>query len=836
MDDILFGNNNQATINRLAKRSYRANKQRNVFVTIALFLTAFMITSVFSLGCSYFETYQMQQIRAMGTTADVAITSLSEEQYEELSRSSLVSVVGVSQRLGSIDTSGMDDALLSITWIDETEWQEHRVPTISDIHGDYPQAKNEIMLPTWALRAMGIDDPQIGMNISLSYQLGTDYQYISDEFVLSGYYTDYSASRAGNRGAAYVSELFATQTGLPFDSVSTAMISFSDDSNALRSCEKLKRKISFTESQSFEIVPIAQSNSATIVLPLAAIIVFIIISGYLLIYNILYISISRDTQFYGQLKTIGTTKRQIKRIVRSQIFRTAVIGIPSGLIVGGIVSLGLVPFAMNMMYSSDTDLGEIVSFSPIIFAGAAIFTFFTAIIGSMKPAKIAASISPVAASRYTEANTRSYRDHKSHRTKLSRMARDNIFRNPKSAFLTFASLFLGLILFLVSAGLLSSLSPDNFVNQWGESDFALTYSISEEGNLLSDEMLQQIETMQGIENLRVTYSASPWPTMDVIYDENVFGKYIDSLDGVSGLDFSNAETRKNYTDNFWSGVYGIDSRYIEELNKTLDKPIDLTTFEKGELVVLSAMTDDEGNLLIQPGQAITVVGESGEQVFTVATGFLDADFQSGRGNERGTAPDLYISKQAIEKLSGETKIFRIAFDTIDSSYDKGIMEQLQSITASSPGITILSRYEKQQEMAVYLLTSRIIAAGLSAVFLLIGIMNFINTMVVSVNTRKHEFATLESIGMTKKQIRNVLLWEGVYYWSISFLLLATLGTAIYIPIYSAFRRMVPYAAFHYPVISLLVVAAIVLLVCLATPVITFMQNVKQSVVERLRQN
>ena len=133
MDDILFGNNNQATINRLAKRSYRANKQRNVFVTIALFLTAFMITSVFSLGCSYFETYQMQQIRAMGTTADVAITSLSEEQYEELSRSGLVSVVGVSQRLGSIDTSGMDDALLSITWIDETEWQEHRVPTISDI-------------------------------------------------------------------------------------------------------------------------------------------------------------------------------------------------------------------------------------------------------------------------------------------------------------------------------------------------------------------------------------------------------------------------------------------------------------------------------------------------------------------------------------------------------------------------------------------------------------------------------------------------------------------------------------------------------------------------------
>ena len=119
MNDILFGNNNQGAIKRLAKRNYRANKQRNFFVTVALFLTAFMITSVFSLGCSYFETFQMQQIRAMGTTADVAITNLTKSQYEELRRSSLVSVVGVSQRLGSVDTSGMDDALLSISWIDE---------------------------------------------------------------------------------------------------------------------------------------------------------------------------------------------------------------------------------------------------------------------------------------------------------------------------------------------------------------------------------------------------------------------------------------------------------------------------------------------------------------------------------------------------------------------------------------------------------------------------------------------------------------------------------------------------------------------------------------------
>ncbi len=162
------------------------------------------------------------------------------------------------------------------------------------------------------------------------------------------------------------------------------------------------------------------------------------------------------------------------------------------------------------------------------------------------------------------------------------------------------------------------------------------------------------------------------------------------------------------------------------------------------------MTDEEGKPLIRPGQTVTVIGEYGEQSFTAANGFWDADFQSGRGDESGTAPDLYISQQGLKKLSEETKICRIAFDSVDGSSDREILAQLQSITAPSVGIAIRSRYEKRQEMAGYLPASRVFATGLSAVFLLIGMMNFINTMAVSVNTRKHEFAALESIGMTKK--------------------------------------------------------------------------------------
>ena len=44
----------------------------------------------------------------------------------------------------------------------------------------------------------------------------------------------------------------------------------------------------------------------------------IVLTGYLIIYNIFQISVMKDIRFYGLLKTIGTTGKQIKKIIRRQ--------------------------------------------------------------------------------------------------------------------------------------------------------------------------------------------------------------------------------------------------------------------------------------------------------------------------------------------------------------------------------------------------------------------------------------------------------------------------------------------------------------------------------------
>ena len=51
---------------------------------------------------------------------------------------------------------------------------------------------------------------------------------------------------------------------------------------------------------------------------IAAFLLLVIFTGYLIIYNIFQISVAGDIRFYGLLKTIGTTPRQLKRIIRQQ--------------------------------------------------------------------------------------------------------------------------------------------------------------------------------------------------------------------------------------------------------------------------------------------------------------------------------------------------------------------------------------------------------------------------------------------------------------------------------------------------------------------------------------
>ncbi len=168
------------------------------------------------------------------------------------------------------------------------------------------------------------------------------------------------------------------------------------------------------------------------------------------------ISVTTDIRFYGLLKTIGTTDRQIRRIVCNQALLLSILGIPLGLVVGYGIGTQITPLIIvNLHGLSAKDL----SFSPWIFILSALFSLFTVLISCRKPAHIAAKISAVAAVRYTEGSALHHKKERRTRgAKIIHMAWANLGRNRKKTMLTLMPiavifpifLFLGIIVPLIS--------------------------------------------------------------------------------------------------------------------------------------------------------------------------------------------------------------------------------------------------------------------------------------------------------------------------------------------------------------------------------------------------
>ena len=247
-------------------------------------------------------------------------------------------------------------------------------PAFTDIVGSYPQKENEIMVPLWVLERLGIENPSIGMEIPLSYytESGDNGALVNEIFNLSGWFTSYMYIRSGNIDSLLVSEELSQKYGKTAEVDGAATVLFDNSSRILEYCEQLKLDLGLSETQKVKIVPafdVDAGNMRTTLIALSTVIAFLIFTGYLLIYNVLYISVSRDVRFYGLLKMLGTTPKQIKRVVIGQILRLCMIGIPIGAAVAFLLSFVAVPLFLSNLGSIAT--GTVVSFSPLIYLGAA---------------------------------------------------------------------------------------------------------------------------------------------------------------------------------------------------------------------------------------------------------------------------------------------------------------------------------------------------------------------------------------------------------------------------------------------------------------------------------
>ena len=123
--------------------------------------------------------------------------------------------------------------------------------------------------------------------------------------------------------------------------------------------------------------------------------------------------------------------------------------------------------------------------------------------------------------------------------------------------------------------------------------------------------------------------------------------------------------------------------------------------------------------------------------------------------------------------------------------------------------------------------------GAAILLILIGLINFVNVMLTGVLARKNEFAIMESIGTTQKQIREILTLEGGFYALISTILIMTFGNAFLLLVAEAVPGIADYARFEYPAALVIGLVTAIFIICLCVPSFVYRFISKETVIERL---
>ncbi len=849
----MHANRNKKAVKRVEKGMMKANRIRNLFAVFAIILTTFMITTVFSLGINYAENMKLMQVRTEGTTADVSLAMPTKAQEQQIRDLEYVKTVGTQYMVGSVTEKNEEGRELSIVlqYYDNTEWEEHYQEAIKDLEGKYPSDENEIMLSEDALSQLGITEPKLNMEIPLSYYDKNGEQ--GKTFTLSGWFHSYTGT-----GMGFVSEEYCKNAGYTMaeDGVlSLSLKKMPDD------FMRIQRDVELNENQSFSGAVSMKSSSGSVIAMEILLVFFIIGSGYLLIYNVLYISISKDTRFYGLMKTMGTTQAQIKSLVKSQAVKFACIGIPIGILLATVVSFGIVPFVLNQGFEEGKSMMDAeVFFHPLIYILSILFSAVTVWIACNAPAKAAAKISPVEALKFQNFAPKKTKSRNStNGGKLHVMAFHNVFRDKKRAILVFMSLFMGITMILGVNGIVGSIKGENYIKKYYDYSFEYTdiqFEQPEQTNKevpqFDEHFVKQIEQIDGIK--RVDMRKTVWAGID--FDEAALEgfmkiKYEDSGYKAEGKSYDQMLTAlRGYADASEYGCYITtldNNEALEEYNANHpDKPIDLEAFKRGETAISGTDNDYFLPNAALVGNTLTLTADStdGQATdFLIGGSFKYDDYEDRltEGIERRKnveiVPDiLFVSEAGMGRLTKEAIISAIGVDVQDTNDIKRIDTELKAInsTLTTSDWQFESPVNRMEMFDQMFYSMNLLGNGAAVLLIVIGLVNFVNVMLTGVVARKNEFAIMESIGTTKKQIVKILTLEGGIYALISTLLIMTFGNAFLFLVARAVPNMVDYAVFEYPVTLVIGLIAAIFVICLSVPAIVYKAISDETVIERLR--
>ena len=840
----------------LSKRMFHTSRGRNLVAVLAILLTTMMFTTLFTLSQSMSQNLIEMTFRQTGYNAEASMRGLSEEQADLIANHPDVEELGRSIVLGLAENRELSGRSVEIRWANDPYAQHsYALPTT----GHLPQAADEIALDTLTLDRLGIPH-ELGAPVTLEWRKDSsdpDAETIRADFTLCGFW---EGNQSSYSSMAWVSRVYADKmTGgvLSADpnqifGLYMVQVNLYSDQNIEETMERVLADTGLSEleySVNLAYSPEMGAVAAQENLPMYLGMGLVFIAGYLIIYNIFQISVTADVQFYGKLKTLGTTTRQLKKLIYNQANRLCIVGIPVGLILGWLLGTVLVPVLMGSMEGT-----AVVSASPMIFIGSALFAWATVLISCLRPACLAGKISPIEALRMSDADSGSKKKFKRHRgsASLSSMAWDNLWRNKKRTITVICSLTLGLVLLSGFYAKNAAFDMEKYLADLTIADFTLSDSSSEDylngydphGTTLTGELVSAAESQQGLEAVGHQYSAQIDWQRDEATLQNVAAFYTEErLADWESYDPAGAQALR---DALSSGVasatlYGLDGIPLDTITQQqylLEGSFDAETFASGDYILAVGPSVEPGEsypvLPTSPVGSVVELNGRSYTVMAIVYPLNPVTQLAPQQGENGKFALSFILPTAVFREQWPDHTLRQLFLNTDDSHIESMQDFLDEYMASSnPGLPVTSRQTMAEQYQAQTRSSAVMGNAVSVVIALVGVLNFINSMVTAIVSRRREFAVMQSVGMTKKQLCRMLVNEGLYYAGLT-LLFSYLISAFAVGV--VVRAMVEggFTTFRFTLLPLVACTPVLIFFAVLIPYLCFRNLEKHSIVERLR--
>jgi putative ABC transport system permease protein len=859
---------NAGVIRNLSAKSFRANRTRNLVAALAIALTAILFTALFTVGMGMIQSIEESNMRSAGGDAHGTFKNLTQEEYDILKEHPLIQEYGKESLVAyGVENPEFLKRHVEMHYVQE-DWYPHWFFEIID--GTAPKTAQEILLDEKSMELLGME-PKAGQEVTLELRVhAMDQKTVKRTFTVSGVL---KSSDSMNVGFGVVSEAYleeyreeiVSKEGEEWDTVGSLgmEVFFSNSRNIQEKLNQIITESGFSTEESSDkfissnanwgyLSESAEQDPMTL-MGIAGALLLILFTGYLIIYNIFQISVLKDVRYYGLLKTIGATGRQIRRILRRQALLLCLLGTPAGLLLGYFVGKLMLPLIMKV---GDYAEGSIhVSANPWIFAGAALFTVLTVLLSAWKPARIAGKVSPIEALRYTEQQKKTKREKKSRKgARVWRMAFSNLGRSKGRTVVVICSLSLTVILLnsvytithsIDREGVLSHMivCEDLIANAafWNFDYRPVTEELAQEAGLTESfvKACMEQESFQEGGRLYMTMNAG----MPV--DSWEIPEYVDrDEEGYPGKWYGGRFQRfYGYEEGaYQTNYYGMEEFVLSKMEIVegeTDKEKIWEKLQTGDYLVYTVETDDNGLVMEDEvwhhaGDKVRLNLGDGEQkeyeIISVAK-----QHNYSLQNRMSNIFSYYVSAEEFLEHYSEAYLMSFLMDTKEGQ-EHAMESFLEDYTTNTePAMSYESRQTFQGMYDQLVGTITIVGTALSFVIGLIGVLNFVNTMLTSVVTRQREFAMMEAVGMTGKQLRKMLILEGMFYalWTIVFSLLV--GSLFSLVVIKGISSGVWLISYRFTLLPMAVAVPVLLLIGFLVPFVIASRRKKESLVEQMRE-